>query len=184
MAMSKERNLLWIDLEMTGLDANIDVVLEIASIITDSQLNFIAQGPALVIHQPEVMLALMNEQVHKIHAKSGLIDLVKNSTISLEQAEQQTVDFLVQQAQKASLLLAGNTVWQDRSFLVKYMPRVMEYLHYRLIDVSSIKELMRHWYPKNPHIRFKKNDNHRALEDVQGSIEELKHYRKYFFVKE
>jgi oligoribonuclease len=180
--MSKERNLLWLDLEMTGLNPDVDLILEIACVITDGELNLIAQGPSMVIHHDDEALHVMSKEVEELHAKSGLIDDVRTSTITLQQAEEQTVNFLKQHSQKYSLLLAGNTVWQDRSFLVRYMPHVMEYLHYRIIDVSSIKELVRRWYPQNPHIQFKKAENHRALEDTLASIEELKHYRKYFFI--
>jgi oligoribonuclease len=182
--MKKERNLLWLDLEMTGVNADRDVILEIASTITDSQLSLIAQGPALVIHQPATALALMSREVHAIHTKSGLLELVQESRTSVEEAEQATVDFLARHARHGhdELVLCGNSIWQDRSFLIRYMPRIITYLHYRLIDISAIKEVVRRWYPNNAHAYFKKSDNHRASEDVQASIAELKHYRKYFFL--
>jgi oligoribonuclease len=182
--MKKERNLLWLDLEMTGVNADHDVILEIASCITDSQLSLIAQGPSLVTQQPATALAMMSKEVHAIHAKSGLLELVHASRISVEEAEQATVDFLARYARHDELVLCGNSIWQDRSFLIRYMPRIVTYLHYRLIDVSAIKEVVRRWYPNNSHTYFKKSDNHRAFEDVQASIAELKHYRKYFFVGE
>ncbi len=178
----KIRDFLWLDLEMTGLDVNHDVIIEIATVITDSNLHVIAQGPSLVIGHPEAALARMHDDVKRMHTKSGLLDEVKKSTLSLEQAEAQTVNFLKQHAGKEGLLLAGNTVWQDRIFLAKYMPRILDYLHYRIIDVSSIKELVRHWYPNHPHAIFEKPECHRALADVFASIEELNYYRKHFFI--
>lgn len=167
---------------MTGLDVACDVIIEIATVITDSELRILAQGPSLVIHQPETTLSAMCDEVTQLHVKSGLLDEVRNSTISFEQAVAQTVSFLAQNTHGGSLLLAGNTVWQDRMFLVKYMPRIVDCLHYRIIDVSSIKELVRHWYPNNPYATFKKPECHRAMADVLASIEELRHYRKYFFI--
>ncbi len=176
------RNFLWLDLEMTGLDIHHDVIVEIAAVITDSNLHVIAQGPSLVIGHPEAALARMHDDVKHMHTKSGLLDEVKKSTLSLKEAEAQTINFLKQHAGKEGLLLAGNTVWQDRIFLAKYMPRIFDYLHYRIIDVSSIKELIRHWYPNHPHAIFEKPECHRALADVFASIEELNYYRKHFFI--
>lgn len=181
--MNKERNLLWLDLEMTGLNPRYDVILEIACAITDGDLNLIAQGPSIVVHQSDEVLTRMIPEVAAIHKKSGLDLLVKGSKISSEEAEVNVVAFLSHHAQKHGLILAGNTVWQDRGFLVAYMPRIMEFLHYRIIDVTAIKELVRRWYPHNPAVHFKKSDNHRAMEDVLASIGELKHYRAHFFVK-
>jgi oligoribonuclease len=180
--VKSEKNLVWIDLEMTGLNADIDVILEIATIITDDQLNVIAKGPSFVIHQPEENLQVMDEWVRNIHTQSGLLEKVKNSSIPLSQAAQATLAFIEQYCVKQKSLLAGNSVWQDRAFLRKYMPEIIEFLHYRIIDVSSIKVLVRNWYPSSPYKDFKKSDNHRALEDIEESIKELQHYRKHFFI--
>lgn len=182
--MNKRERLVWIDLEMTGLNSDIDVILEIATIITDNQLNIIAEGPALIIHQPQAALDLMDEWVRNVHTKSGLVDAVQKSSMTLAVAQEETLDFIKQHCPPRDGVLCGNSVWQDRSFLRKSMPRIVDYLHYRIIDVSSIKELAVRWYPHNPHVKFEKPDNHRALEDIRGSIKELAHYRKYFFILE
>ncbi|MCX5922834.1 MAG: oligoribonuclease [Candidatus Dependentiae bacterium] len=182
--MASDKNLVWIDLEMTGLRPEIDVIVEIATIITDDQLNIIAEGPSLVIHQPEEKLAAMDEFVVKMHTKSGLIAKIRESAVSPEQAEQETLAFIMEHCNKGKALMAGNSIWQDRAFLYVHMPSILAFLDYRLIDVSSVKKLVQYWYPKNPNLQFKKPDNHRALEDVQQSIEELKHYRKHFFINE
>lgn len=171
----------WIDCEMTGLDITKDVLLEIATIITDVNLHIIAEGPDLVIHQPEAALTSMIPIVKELHAKSGLIDEVKKSTISLADAEHQTFAFIKEYCEQHQAVLAGNTVWQDGIFLRKYMPRITDYLNYRIVDVSSLKVLVRQWYPNNPHIKFKKGDTHRALNDIRESIEELRWYKRYFF---
>lgn len=176
--------LVWIDLEMSGLDVNKDGILEIATIITDNQLVVKAQGPSLVIAQPAALLAGMDEWCTNQHGKSGLTAQVLQSTISLAQAEQQTIDFVMQYCKEGEGVLCGNSVWQDRLFIMRYMPRLGKYLHYRMIDVSSVKELVRNWYPNNPHTAFKKSDTHRTLQDIQESIAELRHYRTYFFIQE
>ena len=181
--MISDKNLVWIDLEMTGLNIERDVILEIATIITDSELNVIAQGPTFIIHQPDSALASMDEIVKNMHAKSGLTERVRFSRVSLHEAYEQTFAFIKQYCVKNSAMLAGNSVWQDRAFLTKYMPEIVHYLHYRIIDISAIKMLVRRWYPKNLYVDFKKPDTHRALEDIKQSIEELKHYRNYFFIK-
>lgn len=178
----KDRKFVWIDLEMTGLRPEVDSILEIATIITDSELNIIDQGPEIVIAQPEEKLAVMDDFVTKLHAKSGLTEKVRASKISLEQAQDETLSFIAKHCEKNSACLAGNSVWQDRAFLYVYMPNIINYLHYRLLDVSSIKLVIKRWYAENKNIEFKKSDTHRALVDIQESIEELKHYRKYFFV--
>lgn len=176
-----QTNLVWIDLEMTGLDAGHDTILEIATIITDNQLNVLEQGPSLVIHQKEEALSLMDAWNQKHHGRSGLIDAVKGSSLSMQEAEDTVLDFIKLYCKKNTAPLCGNSVWQDRIFLKKYMPRIEEYLHYRIIDTSSIKEVVKRWYPESPHANFVKAENHRALEDIIQSIEELKHYRTYFF---
>lgn len=180
--MAKRELFIWIDLEMTGLNPNIDVILEIATVITDNSLTIIAEGPSYIIHQPHSALDLMDDWVRKQHTKTGLIDAVYKSSVSLEEAAEQTFNFIKKQVAIHQGVLAGNSVWQDRTFMVKYMPVIINYLHYRLVDVSSIKELVQRWYSDHPQTRFKKADNHRALEDVYESIKELAHYRKYFFV--
>ena len=183
MAEHKEQNLVWIDLEMTGLCPEKDHILEIASIVTDNQLNILAQGPSLVIHQPQQALLEMNDWVSKQHTRTGLVDAVQKSTITLEQAEQETLDFLGKYCQPGDSPLCGNSVWQDRAFIRLSMPRLNNFLHYRIIDVTSIKELVKRWYPNNPHAEFKKQDSHRALDDIKESVAELAHYRQHFFVK-
>lgn len=180
--MVSDKNFVWIDLEMTGLNPDIDVILEIATIITDDQLNIIDQGPHLIIFQPEEKLAIMDEWVRNIHTKSGLIEKVRQSNILTVHAEEQTFAFISKYCKAESALLCGNSVWQDRAFMRKYMPNIVTFLNYRLIDVSSIKVLVRRWYPQDQRKDFKKADNHRALEDILESINELKHYRKHFFV--
>jgi oligoribonuclease len=175
-------NLVWLDLEMTGLEIATDVILEIACAITDGNLNVIAEGPSFIIHQPEEKLAAMGKWCQDHHGKTGLTDAVRASTTTLQQAEQETLEFIKKYCPIHTGLLAGNTVWQDRVFLDKYMPSITKYLHYRIVDVTAVKELVKRWYPQDPNIEFKKSDRHRALSDVQESIEELKHYRKNFFV--
>lgn len=182
--MKKKDRLVWIDLEMTGLNAEVDVILEIATIITDNQLNIIAEGPSLIINQRQSALDLMDEWVRNAHGKSGLTDAVTKSTTLLAVAQEETLDFIKSHCAYQEGVLAGNSVWQDRIFLRKYMPRITDYLHYRIIDVSSIKELANRWYPQSQFLKFEKPDNHRALEDVRGSIKELAHYRKYFFISD
>ena len=171
----------WIDCEMTGLEVQKDVILEIATIITDINLEIIAEGPQLVIHQSDRHLDDMIPIVRDMHLKSGLTKDVRASQISLEEAEKQTFDFIAKHCKPQEAVLAGNTVWQDGLFLRKYMPRISGYLHYRIVDVSSVKCLVQQWYPKDPYINFTKSKTHRALSDIRESIAELKHYRKYFF---
>ena len=178
--MKQEASLIWLDLEMTGLNSNQDVILEIATIITDDQLTVIEQGPDLVIHQPEIALVKMGDWVKEQHTKSGLIKKVLESSVSIEQAEEQTLQFIKKHCKSNTGLLCGNSVWQDRNFLAKYMPRVIDYLYYRLIDVTAFKETIARWYPDNPHKEYIKKDTHRALDDIKESIEELRHYRTYF----
>ncbi len=180
--MNKEKNLVWIDLEMTGLNPQTDEIVEIATVITDSNLNTIAKGPHLVIHQSEQVLANMNPWVKEQHAKTGLTDASRASNISIQEAEQQTLAFIKQYCNKEMALLAGNSVWQDRAFMVKFMPDIIDYLHYRLLDVTAIKEVVLRWYPDDERAVFEKKEAHRAQDDIYESIEELKHYRKYFFV--
>jgi len=168
---------------MTGLNPNSDVILEIASIITDSDGNIIDQGPDLVIHQPQEKLDAMDILVSQMHTSSGLVKAVRTSSISVQEAEQKTLAFFKQHCAPDTALLAGNSVWQDRNFLQKYMPSIVHYSYYRLLDVTAIKEVVARWYPDSPHAAFEKKETHRALTDIRESIAELRHFRKYFFIK-
>lgn len=174
-------NLVWLDLEMTGLNIATDVILEIATVITDGNLQVIAQGPSFIINQPEEKLIAMDKWCQDHHGRTGLIDAVRQSTISLEYAAEETLAFIKYYCPIHTGVLAGNSVWQDRVFLDKYMPSITKYLHYRMVDVSTIKELVKRWYPKDQNIEYKKSDRHRAMSDVEESIAELKHYRRCFF---
>ncbi|EGG95163.1 Oligoribonuclease [gamma proteobacterium IMCC1989] len=178
--MLHEDNLIWIDLEMTGLYPNDDVIIEIATIVTDSDLNILAEGPMLAIHQSDERLAAMDEWNTNQHGKSGLTERVRNSNISASDAEQQTIDFLKQWVPAGKSPMSGNSICQDRRFLANYMPALENYFHYRNLDVSSVKELARRWKPESMK-GFTKSGAHLALDDVRDSINELKHYRKTFF---
>jgi len=180
--MNPVNNLVWIDLEMTGLNPDHDVILEIACIVTNSQLTVIKEGPSLIINQPKKKLDQMNTWSQKQHTLSGLVQKVEHSTISVKQAEKQILNFLRNHCKPGTALLAGNSVWQDRMFMHRYMPTIVDFLYYRLIDVTTIKELINRWYPNNEQVKFSKKDPHRALEDIYESIAELKHYRQYFFI--
>lgn len=179
--MEDKGTFVWIDLEMTGLLPETDQILEIASIITDGDLNVLEYGPALVIHQSEAVLDTMSNKVRQLHEPSGLIEAVRSSIMTVEEAERETLEAIQRHCQRHKGILAGNSVWQDAAFMRKYMPRLMKYLHYRIVDVSSVKELVHRWYPKDSHISFEKKSTHRALQDIEESIAELKHYRDYFF---
>lgn len=178
----KNSNLIWIDLEMTGLNPEHDKILEIALIITNPQLEILAEGPHYVIYQPDEVLDTMNDWCKENHAKSGLIEAVKKSTTTLKHAEEHMLECIKKYCNPETGMLCGNSVWNDRNFLQKYMPRIPQYLHYKLIDTTSIQQVVQRWYPDNPHNEFKKQETHRALDDIRESIEELKHYRNYFFV--
>jgi oligoribonuclease len=180
MARKNSKNLVWLDLEMTGLDIKKDRIIEIATIVTDTHLNILEEGPVLAIHQSEMIINNMNEWNKKHHGASGLIDRVLESKIKDKHAEKMTLDFLKKWIVEGKSPLCGNTIWQDRRFLEKYMPELCNYFHYRQIDVSSIKELCRRWRPDLAKGKKKKN-KHRALDDIRESIEELKYYRDYFF---
>ena len=172
--------LIWIDLEMTGLDVEKDSIIEIATIVTDAQLNIVAEGPCLAIHQPNALLHSMDDWNMAHHTKSGLLAAVQASSLSLSDAESQTLAFLQQHVQAGISPICGNSVWQDRRFLSRYMPQLEKYFHYRHIDVSTIKELARRWKPE---VAVKKEDTsqHRALSDIKDSIAELQHYRTTWF---
>ncbi len=176
--------LVWIDLEMTGLDPRQDCIIEIASIVTTDRLVTVAEGPSLCINQPQEALAVMSSYVRDMHTKSGLLALVAQSPITLKQAEENTLDYIRMYCEPKKAPLCGNSVWQDRVFLQTYMPRLHDYLHYRTIDVTSFKEVIRRWYPNNPAAHIKKNDGHRALDDIRESIHELRHYRDFFFIQD
>ncbi|MCK5817699.1 MAG: oligoribonuclease [Psychromonas sp.] len=175
-----KNNLVWIDLEMTGLDPNVDYIIEIATIVTDSNLNILAQGPEFVIHQSVNTMENMNAWCIKQHGKSGLTQRVIESDVSLNQAEEDTITFLKKWVPAGASPLCGNSIGQDRRFLVRYMPTLDDYFHYRNIDVSTIKELGKRWAPEMVRAH-KKTGAHLALADIQDSILELQHYQKHFF---
>ena len=172
-------NLVWMDLEMTGLDPETDVIIEMATIITDNDLNILGEGPVLAVSQPEEKLAAMDEWNTSHHTKSGLVERVRHSGVSEREAEAQTLAFIEGHLEKNVSPLCGNTIWQDRRFLTRYMPALEAYLHYRNIDVSSIKELVARWRP-DLLPGFGKTNQHTALADIRESIEELKYYREHF----
>ena len=170
------------DLEMTGLDHTSEVIVEIATLITDDDLEVVAEGPDLVVHQPEELLLKMDPFVVEMHSRSGLLDQIKTSTISLEQAGAETLAFIKQHVPEARTVpLCGNSIGTDRRFLAAYLPEIEEYLHYRSVDVSSIKELVRRWYPEVLTQRGWKQGAHRALDDIRESISELRLYRSLVF---
>lgn len=173
-------NLIWIDLEMTGLDTTTDLIIEIATIITDSQLNILAEGPVLAIKQPDEVLNAMDEWNTRQHGGSGLTERVKNSTLDEAAAEQQTIEFLSQYVPANASPMCGNSICQDRRFLARCMPKLESYFHYRNLDVSTIKELASRWSPVVAK-GFKKGSTHLALDDTRDSIRELQYYREYFF---
>jgi oligoribonuclease len=174
--------LVWLDLEMTGLDPKKCTILEIGAVITDGQLNVIAEGPSIAVHHSDKTLNGMEAWSRYHHKKSGLTDACKESKIPLKKAEKLVLQFIQKHCKKKTAPLCGNTIWQDRRFLVKYMPALEQYLHYRTIDVSSIKELVSRWYPEDHKMPREKNQTHRVADDIRESIEELKHYRGKVFV--
>ena len=173
--------LVWMDLEMTGLDPERERIIEMATIITDGNLEIIAEGPELVIHQPDSLLAQMDAWNTTQHGRSGLTDKVRASTTSEAEAEQQTLAFIREHCEARTAPLAGNSVHHDRRFLCRYMPHLVEHLHYRIVDVSTIKELAARWHPKIHDGSPEKSESHRALDDIRGSIEELRYYRETLF---
>jgi oligoribonuclease len=175
--------LVWMDLEMTGLNPEVDVIVEIATLITDDELVIIEEGPNLVIHQPDDKLSSMNQVVVDMHTKSGLLDLIRASDITLDEAAKQTLEFIRKHIpEPRSIPLCGNSIGTDRRFLARYMPEIEDYLHYRSVDVSTIKELSRRWYPKIGMERPHKNGSHRAMDDVRASVDELRFYRNKVFL--
>jgi oligoribonuclease len=173
-----EENILWIDLEMTGLDPARDSIIEIAALVTDGELEVVAEGPDLVIHQPDELLAAMDAWNTKHHGESGLTELVRESTLTMEQADALMFEFVSAHTERGLAPLAGNSVHQDRVFLARYLPRFHAWLHYRNIDVSTLKELVLRWYPEIYKRRPKKHGEHRARGDIIDSIEELRYYRQ------
>lgn len=178
--MNHENNLIWIDLEMTGLDPDNDVIIEIATVVTNSNLEVLAEGPVYAIHQSDGVLQGMDEWNTRQHGNSGLTQRVRDSAITLARAEVDTIEFLQQWVPKGKSPMCGNSICQDRRFLARGMPTLERYFHYRNLDVSTIKELARRWSPEVAE-GVKKQGAHLALDDIKDSIAELEHYRKTFF---
>ena len=177
--MNKQTNLIWIDLEMTGLIPETDVIIEIATVVTDANLNIIDEGPSLAISQNSELLDGMDEWNTNQHNRSGLVKRVKESTISVVDAENQTLDFVSKYVDPGVSPMCGNSISQDRRFLYNYMPNLEKFFHYRHIDVSTLKELAVRWKPEIVSSSFKKS-RHLALSDIYDSIDELKYYREHF----
>lgn len=177
---SNEQNLIWIDLEMTGLDPETHKIIEIATIVTDGELNILAEGPVLAIHQPESELLKMDEWCTTTHTNSGLVERVRQSQIDEQEAVRQTIAFLEQWVPKGQSPICGNSIGQDRRFLYRHMPELEAYFHYRYLDVSTIKELTRRWQPDILD-GFSKKGSHLALDDIRESIAELRYYRNEVF---
>ncbi|OGT22555.1 MAG: oligoribonuclease [Gammaproteobacteria bacterium RIFCSPHIGHO2_02_FULL_42_13] len=178
--VKKNSNLIWLDLEMTGLDIMHDHIIEIATVVTDKDLNMLAEGPVLAIHQSEKILAAMDEWNTKQHGKSGLIERIRQSKVTKARAEKETLAFLEEYVPAGKSPMCGNSICQDRRFLARLMPKLEAFFHYRNLDVSTVKELGKRWYPKIMEL-YKKQTKHTALSDVYDSIEELKFYREHLF---
>jgi oligoribonuclease len=179
--MVSDDNLIWIDLEMTGLDTVNDEIIEIATLVTNADLDILAEGPVIAIHQSDECLAGMDEWNTKQHGQSGLTDRVKNSTTGMEEAENETIAFLKKWVPAGKSPMCGNSICQDRRFMARLMPKLEAFFHYRNLDVSSVKILAQHW---NPSVcdGIKKEGNHLAMDDIKDSVAELKHYREHFFI--
>ena len=175
--------LAWLDLEMTGLDPQHHVILEIATLVTDDDLEVVAEGPDLVVYQPLEAMTRMCTKVRSMHTRSGLLSRVESSTVSLEDARERTLAFLQEHIPESGVVpLCGNSIGTDRRFLARYMPEVEDYLHYRSVDVSTLKELARRWHPELHARSPKKVNSHRALDDIRESLDELRWYRRVGFV--
>jgi oligoribonuclease len=175
--------LVWMDLEMTGLDPGRHAIVEIATIITDDSLDIIAEGPDLVVHQPDEALALMDPVVVDMHTRSGLLEAIRSSTMTLDEAGRLTLEFIREHVPlPRTVPLCGNSIGMDRRFLAAYLPDIEHHLHYRSVDVSSVKELVRRWYPGLINGRTTKQGSHRALDDIRESVAELRFYRDHVFV--
>ncbi len=179
--MDKLLNLVWLDLEMTGLLPETDRIIEIATLVTDAQLNILAEGPTIAIKQSDAALAAMDDWNQKHHGASGLIDRVRKSTVDEQEATRQTLEFLQQYSTRNASPLCGNSICQDRRFMAKHMPELESFFHYRNLDVSTLKELVRRWKPELLDGLVKKGA-HLAMDDIRESVEELRFYRKHFIV--
>ncbi len=179
--MGSNEHLIWIDLEMTGLDPDADSIIEIATLVTDKELRLVAEGPELAVHQPDEVLARMDEWNQRQHGGSGLLQRVRDSRVSVSEAQQRTLDFLAEHVPAGTSPMCGNSICQDRRFLARSMPELERHFHYRNLDVSTLKELAARWYPAVKS-GFSKAAAHRALADIHESIAELRHYRATMFV--
>ena len=178
--MNSKRNMLvWMDLEMTGLEPTRDRIIEIATIVTDGDLEVVAEGPVLAVHQPDALLQTMDEWNTRTHNETGLVKRVRESTTSEQQADRITMDFLSNYVAQNQAPLCGNSICQDRRFLYRYMPLISGWLHYRNVDVTSFKEMAQRWRPDLVN-NYSKRNTHRALDDIRESIDELKYYRRHF----
>lgn len=182
-AIKDSLNLIWIDLEMTGLDTEQDVIIEIATIVTDKDLNVLGEGPIMAIHRPDALLDGMDEWNTRQHGQSGLTERVRNSATSMAEAEQNTIEFLEQFVDAGVSPMCGNSICQDRRFLSRQMPKLEAFFHYRNLDVSSVKEIAKRWRPELLK-GFKKQGSHLAMDDIKDSIAELSYYREVFFEME
>ena len=179
MAVDK-KHLIWIDLEMTGLDTLNDTIIEIATIVTDSELNILAEGPVFAIHTPDIVLNSMDDWNTRQHGQSGLIDRIRRSNVTMAQAETETIAFLNKYVEAGRSPMCGNSICQDRRFLARQMPTLERFFHYRNLDVSTVKELAYRWRP-DILSSFEKKGSHLALDDIRDSIRELRHYKEHFF---
>ncbi len=179
MAQENNQNLIWLDMEMSGLSPETDSILEVALVVTDAQLNTVAEAPVLVVHQSDAVLDGMDNWNKGTHGKSGLIDKVKASLLGNAEVEARMIDFLQQHVGAGNSPMCGNSICQDRRFLARHMPKLEAYFHYRNLDVSTVKELARRWRPEL-YDGFKKENRHEALADIYESISELKYYREHF----
>lgn len=180
--MDKKTNLIWLDLEMTGLVPETDRIIEIATLVTDLNLNILAEGPVIAVSQNEDALALMDEWNQRTHGGSGLIERVRQSDVGEDEAQRQTIAFLESYSEKNASPMCGNSICQDRRFMARYMPELESFFHYRNLDVSTLKELARRWKPEILS-GLTKNGTHQAMDDIKDSVEELKYYRKHFIAE-